>query len=126
MVDEGIGDGDDVVCGIDGEALLDGQQWAAHRDAEGSRVETIDLLPAFLRERQAGAGKAEALYQAQDTHWTTRGLELAAKLVGKRIKRFPWYKGIAAHRRAFHTKDEPFTRHGDLHSRLPEAERARG
>jgi hypothetical protein len=63
--------------------------------------------------------KAEALYQAQDTHWTTRGLELAAKLVGKRIKRFPWYKGIAAHHRVFHTKDEPFTRHGDLHSRLP-------
>ena len=88
-------------------------------------VETIDLLPAFLRERQAGAGKGEALYQAQDTHWTTRGLELAAKLVGKRIKRFPWYKGIAAHRRAFHTKDEPFTRHGDLHSRLPETERAK-
>ncbi|HEX7506161.1 MAG TPA: hypothetical protein VF550_05275, partial [Polyangia bacterium] len=36
-----------------------------------------------------------------------------------------WYKGIAAHRRAFTTKDEPFTRHGDLHARLPEAERAK-
>ena len=94
-------------------------------DLADKGVETVDLLPAFLRERHAGAGKGEALYQAQDTHWTTHGLELAAKLVAKRIKRFPWYKGIAAHRRAFHTKDEPFTRHGDLHSRLPEAERAK-
>jgi alginate O-acetyltransferase complex protein AlgJ len=88
-------------------------------------VETVDLLPAFLAARQARTGKDEPLYQAQDTHWTTRGLEMAAKLVAKRITRFPWYKGIAAHRRAFTTKDESFTRHGDLHSRLPEAERAR-
>lgn len=88
-------------------------------------IETVDLLPAFLAERQASADKGEALYQAQDTHWTARGLQLAARLVGKRIKRFPWYESVSAHRRAFHTQDEPFTRHGDLHSRLPEAERAR-
>ena len=94
-------------------------------DLADKGVETVDLLPAFLAERKASTGKGESLYQAQDTHWTTRGLELAAKLVAKRIKRFPWYKGVAAHRRAFHTKDEPFTRHGDLHSRLPEAERAK-
>jgi alginate O-acetyltransferase complex protein AlgJ len=94
-------------------------------DLADQGVETVDLLPAFLAERQAGAGKSEALYQAQDTHWTTRGLELAAKLIAKRIPRYPWYKGIAAHRRTFTSKDESFTRHGDLHSRLPEAERAK-
>jgi hypothetical protein len=88
-------------------------------------VETLDLLPAFLATRKASTGKGESLYQAQDTHWTARGLELAAKSVGKRIKRFPWYKGIAAHRQAYKTKDESFTRHGDLHSRLPEVERAK-
>ncbi len=94
-------------------------------DLADQGVETVDLLPAFLAERQAGAGKSEALYQAQDTHWTTRGLELAAKLIAKRIPRYPWYKGIAAHRRTFTTKDESFTRHGDLYSRLPEAERTK-
>jgi hypothetical protein len=88
-------------------------------------VETVDLLPAFLAERKAGAGKGEQLYQAQDTHWTTRGLELAARLIAERITRFPWFKGIAALRRAYTTKDEPFTRHGDLYSRLPEATRAK-
>ena len=94
-------------------------------DLADQGVETVDLLPAFLAERQSSPGSGDFLYQAQDTHWTTRGLELAAKLVAKRLKRFPWYEGIAAHRRAFKTKDEPFTRHGDLHSRLPEAERAK-
>jgi hypothetical protein len=94
-------------------------------DLADQGVETVDLLPAFLAERQTSSGSGDTLYQAQDTHWTTRGLELAAKLVAKRLMRFPWYKGIAAHRRAFTTKDEPFTRHGDLYSRLPEVERAK-
>jgi alginate O-acetyltransferase complex protein AlgJ len=32
---------------------------------------------------------------------------------------------VAAHRRTFRTKDASFTRHGDLHARLPEADKAR-
>jgi alginate O-acetyltransferase complex protein AlgJ len=94
-------------------------------DLADKGVETVDLLPAFLAERKASTGKGESLYQAQDTHWTARGLELAAKIVAERITRYPWYKGITAHRQAYKTKDESFTRHGDLHSRLPEAERAK-
>jgi alginate O-acetyltransferase complex protein AlgJ len=86
-------------------------------------VETVDLLPAFLASR-AEQGKATALYQAQDTHWTSRGLELAAKLVAERIRRYPWYKELASHRRVYHLQDASFTRHGDLHSRLPENEKA--
>lgn len=87
--------------------------------AEG--VETVDLLPALLATR--ADDKAPA-YQAQDTHWTSRGLELAAKLVAERIRRYPWYKELAAHRRVYHERDAPFSRHGDLQSRLPENERA--
>ena len=85
-------------------------------------VEVLDLLPAFLDERNARAD--EPLYQVQDTHWTSRGLELAARLVAERIKDYDWFKGFAARRQTYTTKDESFTRHGDLVSRLPEAERA--
>jgi len=81
-------------------------------------VETIDLLPAFL------AARDEPLYQKQDTHWTARGLELAARLVAERVKRYPWYGALAAHHRSYTIRDAAFTRHGDLHSRLPEAEKA--
>ncbi|HEX2661111.1 MAG TPA: hypothetical protein VHU40_22680, partial [Polyangia bacterium] len=91
--------------------------------AEG--VETLDLLPALLAERAHARANDTPLYQAQDTHWTSRGLELGTKLVAERIKRYPWYAGIAAHRRAYTTKDAPFSRHGDLHARLPEADKAR-
>lgn len=94
--------------------------------AEG--VESVDLMPALLAERAHAAGKHQAgepIYQAQDTHWTSRGLELAAKLVAERIRRYPWYHQVAAHRRSFRTQDASFTRHGDLHTRLPEADKAR-
>ena len=96
-------------------------------------VETVDLLAPLLAARKADDAKSDAkskeaksepLYQAQDTHWTARGLALAATLVAERIKRYPWYSRIAAHRRALTTKDASFSRHGDLHARLPEAERA--
>ena len=94
-------------------------------DLADKGVETLDLLPAFLAERKSDARASEPLYQAQDTHWTARGLELAAKIVAERITRYPWYRGIATHRQTYKTRDESFTRHGDLHSRLPEGERAK-
>jgi alginate O-acetyltransferase complex protein AlgJ len=85
-------------------------------------VETVDLLPALLAERRAAA-PGETLYQKQDTHWTAHGLELAARAIAERIRRYPWYGGIASKRRAYTVRDESFTRHGDLYNRLPEAER---
>ena len=90
-------------------------------------VETVDLLPAFLAERgkDPSAGQGEPLYQAEDTHWSARGLDLAAKLVAERVRRYPWYRPLAAHPRVYRTKDASFTRHGDLVSRLPEAEQAK-
>ncbi len=91
-------------------------------DLATSGVETVDLLPAFLAARQ---GKGEPLYQAQDTHWTSRGLELAAHVVAERVRRYPWYRAAAARKRAYGTKEASFSRHGDLCSRLPEAEQAR-
>lgn len=86
-------------------------------------VETIDLLPPLLAARAHNA--AEPLYQVQDTHWTTRGLELAATIVAERVRRYPWYPALARHRRGYTTRSETFARHGDLYARLPEAERGK-
>jgi hypothetical protein len=82
-------------------------------------VEVVDLLPAFLG---AKGGPGEALYQHQDTHWTDRGLQLAAEQLSARIQRYPWYAELAGHRRSFSVRETSFTRFGDLHSRLPAAE----
>jgi hypothetical protein len=82
-------------------------------------VEVVDLLPAFLSGK---AKDGEPLYQHQDTHWTDRGLRLAADLLSARIREYPWYPELARQRRAFGLRETSFTRFGDLHSRLPEAE----
>jgi SGNH hydrolase-like domain, acetyltransferase AlgX len=86
-------------------------------------VEVVDLLPTFLRERTNDPKDAAPIFQAQDTHWSDRGLEIAARVVAARVKRYPWYKQIASHRKTYGTKPATFTRHGDLHSRLPESDK---
>ena len=86
-------------------------------------VEVVDLLPAFL------AAKAKAptdlLFQHQDTHWTDRGLRLAAELLSARVKKYPWYAELARHAQTFSERETSFTRFGDLQSRLPEAEQSK-
>jgi hypothetical protein len=82
-------------------------------------VEVVDLLPSFLG---AKGGAGEPLFQHQDTHWSDRGLRLAAERLSARIQRYPWYAELSRHRRAFGMREASFTRFGDLHSRLPDAE----
>lgn len=89
-------------------------------------VEVVDLLPPFLAARAGGDGAGqEPLYQRQDTHWTDRGLRLAADIVAARIKKYPWYSGLARQAQTFGLADTTFTRFGDLHSRLPDAQKSR-
>jgi hypothetical protein len=95
------------------------------QDLGTAGVETIDLLPAFLEERGRDKGAKEPLYQPQDTHWTQRGLELAAHLVAERIKQYPWYPALAKQSRRYAVKDASFTRLGDLHKNLPEPQKRR-
>jgi acetyltransferase AlgX (SGNH hydrolase-like protein) len=84
-------------------------------------VEVVDLLPAFLQAKAASAAEP-FLFQHQDTHWTDRGLRLAADLVATRVTKYPWYAELAKHKRAYELRETSFTRFGDLQSRLPEAE----
>jgi alginate O-acetyltransferase complex protein AlgJ len=95
------------------------------QDLAAGGVEAIDLLPAFLAERGKDKEAREPLYQPQDTHWTDRGLELAAHLVAERIKQYPWYAQLRQHPRRFAIKEASFTRLGDLHKNLPEPQKRR-
>ena len=87
-------------------------------------VEVVDLLPALLRARAESAPEPY-LFQHQDTHWTDRGLRLAADLLAARVKEYPWYAELAKHRQSFELRETTFTRFGDLQSRLPEAQQSR-
>jgi alginate O-acetyltransferase complex protein AlgJ len=85
-------------------------------------VEVVDLLPVFLKARGKDADETQLLYQRQDTHWTDRGLRLAAATVAERIKQYPWYAALEPHAVDFSVKPCDFRRPGDLHSRLSPAE----
>jgi hypothetical protein len=88
-------------------------------------VEVVDLLPAYLAARAEDGKSEEPLYQTQDTHWTDRGLRLAAALIGARVKRYPWYWIVARQGIDYRQKRVTFTAFGDLHSRLAAAEQRR-
>jgi alginate O-acetyltransferase complex protein AlgJ len=93
-------------------------------DLGAAGVETIDLLPPFLAAREPDKVERELVFQHQDTHWTDRGLRLAAELVAARVRQYPWFAEVARARPAkLHAKQTTFSKHGDLHSRLPAGER---
>lgn len=91
----------------------------------GAGVEVIDLLPAFLEARARRGPGEELCYQRQDTHWTDRGLRLAAGIIAERIERYPWYADLARDEVAFGTKEVTFNHQGDLVSRLAPREQTR-
>lgn len=91
------------------------------RSLAAAGVEVVDLLPAFLAAKAETSG-GEALFQHQDTHWTDRGLRVAAELLSTRVKKYPWYAELSKHRQLFQVREASFTRFGDLHSRLPAGE----
>ena len=88
-------------------------------------VEIIDLLPVFLKDRSAQKKGQELSYQAQDTHWTDRGLRIAARMIAERIKKYPWYKEIAKKPVNFTQTKVTFKHEGDLVSRLADREKNR-
>ncbi|MBI3180626.1 MAG: hypothetical protein HYZ28_00535 [Myxococcales bacterium] len=87
-------------------------------------VESVDLLPLFRAARAQDSSEKEPLYQPLDTHWTDRGLRLAAGRLSERVKAYPWFEAIAG-RRAYQTKEVRFRRQGDLVSRLAPGEQGR-
>ena len=91
-------------------------------DLAHSGVEVVDLLPRFLAARAADATEKEPVYQKQDTHWTDRGLRMAAEIIAARVKQYGWYPGLAAHAQRMGIRETTFSRFGDLHSRIPEAQ----
>jgi len=92
-------------------------------DLGAAGVETIDLLPAFLAAREPDKVERELVFQHQDTHWTDRGLRLAARLIAARVKEYPWYQAAVSRARLdLRSKEKIFSQHGDLRSRLPVAE----
>lgn len=93
------------------------------KDLAEARVETLDLMEPFLKLKAASESGKRMLYQRQDTHWTTVGLETAAQLVGERIKNYTWFDSLYRNKRDYKVRDTVFENLGDIQARLPDAKK---
>jgi hypothetical protein len=75
-------------------------------------VEVIDLFHLFAEARKkSDSMNQDALYLKQDTHWSPRGVDLAAKEVARRLKEIDWAQ---LGRAEYLERPTPVKRHGDI------------
>jgi len=83
-------------------------------------VETIDLLPAYLKAHQG----AEPLYYRTDPHWTMRAQALAAHEIANRLKRYDFVRQAGRGAPRFRTTDRRIEFKGFFNSLLTPEEQA--
>lgn len=76
-----------------------------------AHVEVVDLFELFTRARQGSDSTPEALYLAQDTHWSPHGVALAAKAVARRLAELGW---VAPGNTEYLERPAPVRRLGDI------------
>lgn len=92
------------------------------KDIQNAGIEVIDLLPSFLKAKAEDSLYNEAIYQKQDTHWSYRGLQIAADLISDRIKQYSWFISYKD-KQEYVMVDATFQRSGDIVDRLPESKK---
>lgn len=94
------------------------------RELAEARVETIDLLDPFLKIKGGSEPGKRQLYQRQDTHWSTVGLEAAAQIISDRLKLYSWSDSIFMDKREYRVRDTVFENLGDIQARLSDSKKA--
>jgi len=54
-------------------------------------IACVDLFTPFREARMKDSIAGDPLYLSKDTHWKSRGLRLASKLVAEKVKQYPWF-----------------------------------
>ncbi len=54
-------------------------------------VKVIDLFTPFAKERKNDSLYGDSLYLLRDTHWRSRALRLAARIVADEVKKYSWF-----------------------------------
>jgi alginate O-acetyltransferase complex protein AlgJ len=87
-------------------------------DLQQAGVEVIDLYGSFLDAKRGDSATGVPVYQPHDTHWTGRGMEIAADRIAGRIRQSAWYTGFRD-TVSYTVRDTVIVRQGDLAERLP-------
>ncbi|MGA3051086.1 MAG: hypothetical protein ABSE00_04115 [Chitinispirillaceae bacterium] len=93
-------------------------------DLQQAGIGVIDLLPIFLSAKREDAQFKESLFQKHDTHWTSRGVALAAQHIAGRIRSLAWYGEASRNSVRYGMRDTTFLRQGDLVDKLPKSEQS--
>jgi len=79
---------------------------------ETAGVEVVNLFELYAEAKSAASNTvADTFYLTQDSHWSPRGLELAAQAVARRLVQEHW---IQPGRTAYQTRSAPIQRLGDV------------
>lgn len=77
-----------------------------------ANIEVIDLFKEFGQVRQqAGSASQAPLYLAQDTHWSPAGVNLAARVVARRLMELGWVRSSQVE---YSERSVPVQRLGDV------------
>ncbi len=98
----------DKVSSLGKPQRLDSAHQEFYRLLRSRGVPVLDLTGEFLTTRQAGA-----VFCKQDTHWSPRGVGLAASAISRQIGSLPGKKN------KYTTRSKPLTIKGDLWDALP-------
>lgn len=60
-------------------------------DLRKEGIDVMDLFTPFAQERLHDREAGDTMYLKEDTHWKSRAVQLAARLMAERIKKYPWY-----------------------------------
>ena len=74
-------------------------------------VEVLDLFGLFAGSKTGSATPSEALYLAQDSHWSPAGVDLAARAVAQRVLQLGWIKRGSV---SYQLQPSPTRRVGDI------------
>jgi len=103
-------------AGLEGDAANLGAPLAdLHAELERRGVPVLDLLPALRAAKDEGG---DPLYCRTDTHWSPRGIAVAAAAIAERVGRPAWLASVP--RREVRTTHRPLAIEGDLRRLLPE------
>ena len=70
---------------------LDAAHLEFYNKLRAAGIDVLDLTPVLLDQRMGSAG---TMYCKQDTHWSGRACEVAAKLIAKKLSAAPWFEKV--------------------------------
>ena len=88
---------------------VDTVQQEFYRLLEQKGVPVLDLLPIFWKHREDPEGE---IFCRTDTHWSGRGVEMAAEAIAGRVKNHDWLETVPKTELATESRDVEIT--GDL------------